>query len=182
VRHPNDRLDSERLTLRRFTLADRETLARMHADLDVMRYAGGTLDAAASEAMLRGRILDYYEQHPGLGVWATIERDTGTLVGMHLLNHVRGEPDIQVGYLLFKEHWGRGYATEMARRVLRYGFAELGVRQIVGITDQPNVASQQVLLKIGLERRGERSLAQYSAEPLAWFQRDAEDWLAEHPA
>lgn len=182
MQHPNDRLVSERLSLRRFTLADREALARMHADVDVMRYAGGTLDAAASEAMLRGRILEYYEKFPGLGVWATIERASGALVGMHLLNHVRGESDIQVGYVLFKEFWGRGYATEMARRIMRYGFAERRLPQIVAITDLPNVASQQVLLKIGLERRGERLLPQYSPEPLAWFQRDREDWLMEHPA
>lgn len=182
MKDPHDRLDSERLSLRRFTLADRELLARMHADPEVMRYAGGTLDAAGSEAMLRGRILEYYDRNPGLGIWATIERDTGACVGMHLLNQIRGAVEIQVGYLLFPEYWGRGYATEMARRILRYGFAELGLATIVAITDLPNVASQHVLQKVGLERRGERVLTEYSQEPLAWFERDAVDWLAAHAA
>ena len=70
----------------------------------------------------------------------------------------------------------------MAARLLDYGFRELLIPQIVAITDQPHVASQQVLLKIGLRRKGERLLPQYSAEPMAWFERDAADWLAEHPA
>ncbi|MCE5233873.1 MAG: GNAT family N-acetyltransferase [Mizugakiibacter sp.] len=173
---------SARLALRRFTVADRALLYRLHRDPRVMRFAGGVLDRAASEAMLHERILDYYAQHPGLGVWATLERASGACVGLHLLNHIRGEAHIQVGYLLFPEYWGRGYATEMASAVLRYGFAALGLAQIVAITDRANADSQHVLLKIGLQHRGERSLTHpaYAKQgPLAWFERDAADWLAE---
>lgn len=173
---------SARLALRRFTAADRALLHRLHGDPRVMRYVGGVLDRAASEAMLHERILDYYAQHPGLGVWATLERASGACVGLHLLNHIRDEAHIQVGYLLFPEYWGRGYATEMALAVLRHGFETMRLPQIVGITDRANADSQRVLLKIGLQRRGERSLAHpaYAKQgPLAWFERDAADWLAE---
>lgn len=184
MQDPHDSLTTARLALRRFTLDDLELLVRLHSDPRVMRYAGGLLSREQSLEVLRDRTLDYYEQHPGLGVWATIERSTGDCVGLHLLNNIRGESCIQVGYLLYPEYWGRGYATEMAVRVLRYGFEALRLPRIVAITALENIESQRVLQKAGLLRDGERSFAHpaYQPGPLAWFERDAADWLAQHPA
>ena len=183
MQDPRDSLTTGRLALRRFTLDDLELLVRLHGDPRVMRYAGGPMSREQSLEVLRGRILEYYAQHPGLGIWATLERSTGDCVGLHLLNHVRGESFIQVGYLLYPEYWGRGYATEMAVRVLRYGFETLGLPQIVAITALENTASQRVLRKAGLLRQPDRHLADpaYQPGPLAWFERDAADWLASAP-
>ena len=177
-------LETGRLALRRFTLDDLDTLARLHADPAVTRYLGGVKDRATTEAQLRTRILDYYEQHPGLGVWATLERATGTLIGFHVLNHIQGETDLQVGYALFTEHWGKGYATEMAVALLRYGYGTLGLAQVNAITDLDNLASQRVLLKAGLERKGERAFAHPAyagVGPMAWFESQRDAWLAAHP-
>lgn len=176
---PDDTLKTERLEVRRYTPGDFELVYRLHRDERVMRYAGGPLDRARSEKMFEERILRYYDERPGLGCWATFERATGECVGMHLLNNIRGEELIQVGYLLYPESWGRGYATEMAVRVLRYGYEDLRLPQLVAITDIPNVESQNVLLKSGLRRHGERFFAHYGEAPLAYFERDAEGWLAE---
>ena len=179
MRRPDDTLKTDRLEVRRYTPGDLELLYRLHRDERVMRYAGGTLDRPKSEKMFEERILGYYDERPGLGCWATFERATGECVGMHLLNNIRGEELIQVGYLLYPEYWGRGYATEMAVRVLRYAFEDLQLPQVVAITDIPNVDSQNVLLKAGLRRSGERFFAHYGTDPLAYFERDAADWLAE---
>jgi ribosomal-protein-alanine N-acetyltransferase len=176
-------LETERLALRRFTLDDLDTLARLNADARVTQYLGGVKDRAQTETLLRTRILDYYEQHPGLGIWATIERVSGDIAGFHVLNHIQGETDLQVGYALFTEHWGKGYATEMAIALLRHGYATLGLPQVNAITDLGNVASQQVLLKSGLERKGERAFAHpaYAASgPMAWFESHREAWLKAH--
>ena len=112
----------------------------------------------------------------------TVERDTGERAGFHLLNNIQGESIIQVGFALARWAWGRGYGTEMASAVLRHGFVTLGLRTIAGMASLGNVASQRVLEKIGLERRGERAFPHpaYASEgPMAWFERDADDWLAE---
>jgi len=178
----HDTLTTERLAVRRYTEGDLDLLVRLHTDPEVTRYAGGLLTRDQSEAMLRGRILAYYDERPGLGIWLTTERATGTPVGMHLLNNIRDADIIQVGYLLYPEFWGRGYASEMAARLLRYGFEELGLPEISAITDLPHVDSQRVLLKIGLHRAGERHFPAYGPEPLAFFTRDARSWLAERPA
>jgi RimJ/RimL family protein N-acetyltransferase len=175
-------LQTERLALRHITAADLDWLAALYADPDVTRYLGGTRTRAQVEDMLRTRVLEYYDAHPGLGIWTTIERATGDAVGFHLLNHIQGETIVQVGFSLARSAWGRGYATEMAAALLRYGFVDLEIDRIAGIANLGNVASQRVLEKIGLRRRGVRAFPHpaYVAEgPMAWFERDAAEWRAE---
>jgi ribosomal-protein-alanine N-acetyltransferase len=175
-------LTTERLALRRFTAADLSWFADLYRDREVTRYLGGVKDRTQSEEYLNTRILQYYDEHPGLGMWVTVESATGASVGFHLLNHIQGESIIQIGFTLAKPAWGRGYGTEMAAAVLRYGFLDLKLPRIAGMASLENHPSQRVLLKIGLERRGERAFAHpaYASEgPMAWFERDAADWQAE---
>lgn len=174
-------LTTARLGLRHFTPADRDWLVALYADVNVTRYLGGVLSPSQVDRMLTARVLDYYTAHPGLGIWMTTERATGARAGFHLLNTIQGESIIQVGFALLEPFWGRGYATEMAEAVLRYGFVDLGLPTIAGMASRQNLASQRVLAKIGLERRGDRAFAHpaYSTEgPMAWFERERDAWLA----
>lgn len=175
------KLDTERLTLRRFTSDDLDFFAALQASPAVMRHVGGVKDRAQSADLFRERVLEYYDANPGLGIWATIERDTGARTGMHLLNHIRGESIIQVGYILDQPFWGKGYATEMAIALMRYGFTDLALPGIAAITNLENVASQRVLEKAGLRRRGERAFRHpaYASQGLmAWFEVGREEWMA----
>lgn len=178
-------LTTARLGLRPFTPADRDWLVALYSDVNVTRYLGGLLTPSQVDRMLASRILDYYAAHPGLGIWMTVERASGERAGFHLLNNIQGESIIQVGFALLEPFWGRGYGTEMASAVLRYGFADLELPTIVGMASLKNIASQRVLSKIGLERRGERAFPhpQYAAEgPMAWFERERDAWLGEFGA
>ncbi len=175
-------LTTDRLALRRVTDNDLDWLVALYADPDVTRYLGGVKDRRAVGDLMETRFIGYYDQHPGFGAWMTIERATGERVGVHLLNNIQGETIIQVGFFLLKPAWGKGYGTEMALAVLRHGFVDLRLPYIAGMAELGNIASQRVLAKIGLERRGERSFphpAYASAGPMAWFERYAVDWLAE---
>ncbi len=179
MRHAADRLESTRLRVRRFTIDDLDLFARLLGDPGVTAHLGGVKDRAGAENTLRTRALDYYDRHPGLGMWATLERATGRVIGFHVLNHIHGELDIQVGYALVPDAWGRGYATEMSIRLLRYGFDELGLPRICAITNFANVASQRVLVKAGLVRRGERSFSHPALAgegPMAWFEAHRATW------
>ena len=86
-------------------------------------------------------MLDYYDAYPGLGNWMTVERASGLPIGFHLLNHIRGESIIQVGFFLTPSAWGRGFATEMGLAVLRHGFLTLGLPQIAGMASLGNRTS-----------------------------------------
>lgn len=184
MRQPSDTLQTPRLYARRFQTDEFELLYRLHRDAQVMRYAGGATTREATQAVWNERVVRYYNEHPDLGIWLTCERDSGEPVGVHLLNHLRGESLIQVGYLLYPEFWGRGYATEMARAVMHYGFTEAALPQIVAITDLDNLNSQHVLQKVGLQRRGERTLPHpaYRERTYAWFVAEREPWLQQSAA
>lgn len=178
-------LTTARLKLRRFSRDDLPFLQRLHRDPEVMRYVGGVKTAEQTRKMLEKRILAYYRAHPGLGVWATLLRDSGECIGLHLLNHIQGETIVQVGYVLTSAHWGQGYASEMCVALLRYGFANLRLPTISGITERENVPSQRVLQKAGLRRIGERVFshpAYASSGPLAYFERAAAEWLGDREA
>jgi len=172
-------LTTERLGLRRFTPDDLDWLAALYGDADVTRYLGGARSRSQAQAFLETRVLQYYDEYPRFGIWMTVVRATGEQIGFHLLNHIRGESIVQIGFALAKSAWGAGYATEMGTAVLRYGFVDLKLPRIAGMASLRNLASQNVLQKIGLERRGERAFPHpdYAAEgPMAWFEREREAW------
>lgn len=174
-------LTTERLGLRRFTAEDRDWVCGLYDDEEVTRYLGGRLPPEGVDALLQERVFDYYDTHPGLGMWVTVERETGTPLGFHLLNNIRGETIIQVGFTLGRPAWGKGYATEMACALLRYGFIDLGLPRIHAMASLGNLASQRVLTRIGLRRNGERAFPHpaYAREgPMAWFEGDREDFIA----
>lgn len=178
-------LTTARLLLRRYAPEDLSDLIALNSDPDVMRHLGGPMTADASEQMLLGRILRYYDEHPGFGAWATCRREDGAVLGFHLLNHIQGETLIQVGYRLHRRYWGLGYASEMCAALLHYGYQQRQLSLIVATATVDNLASQQVLQKCGLARCGQRRFPHpaYAAfGDLAYFERERADWLAESSA
>lgn len=178
-------LKTERLVLRRFTLDDLPLMRRLNSDESVMRYLGGVQPAPKNDEMFRNRILKYYDQHPGYGVWATLERDSGECVGFHLLNEVQSGNAIQVGYRLFPQFWGKGYATEMSMALLRYGYEQLQLPMITANAHRENAASLHVLEKCGLHRKEDRVIdhpAYANIGAVAWFERPSNEWLREFNA
>src|SRR5688572_28297516 len=142
-------LETERLRLRRFTMADLDWFVALYGDPEVTRHLGGLKTPAQATELLQSRIIDYYDANPGMGIWLTVERATAERVGLDLLNHILGETLIQVGFVLATSAWGKGYGTEMAGAVLRHGYVELRLPRIVAIANLGNLASQRVLTKIG---------------------------------
>ncbi len=92
------------------------------------------------------------QQH-GYGPWAVIEQASGALIGQCGLNFLPELGEVEVLYALAKPHWGRGLATEGAHAAARYGFEELGLREIVALAAVDNLASQRVMDKLGMKYR-----------------------------
>jgi RimJ/RimL family protein N-acetyltransferase len=130
-------------------------LHELDADPRVMRYIGnGQVRTRADVDETMRRLPRAYALFPGLGTWRAIRRDNGDFVGWFALKYVPGTCEVEVGYRLRHAAWGKGYATEGARELVRYGFEELGLFRIIGITHPDNAASQRVLSKIGLADAG----------------------------
>ncbi len=173
------RLHTPRLTVRPIGRSDLPWLAELWADPDVTRYLGGSKNRAEVDTWYEERVLGDSKAMEGLGIWLTVESATGQPVGFHLLNFIKGEPLIQVGFALAAPFWNRGYASEMAREVLRYGFADLAIPEINGIANVENTASQRALEKIGLRRIGDCRFPAYDGL-LARFVGEREAWLRDH--
>jgi RimJ/RimL family protein N-acetyltransferase len=147
-------LETERLTLRRFTEADEDNLLELDNDPEVMRYLNGGKPTPREEIRAQIlRLLDYYERFEGLGFWAAQEKATGRFLGWFHFRPPRTEPrdgEIELGYRLRRSAWGKGYATEGARALIRKGFTELGVERVVAETMTVNLGSRRVMEKAGL--------------------------------
>ena len=100
------------------------------------------------------RFVRYPTLYPDLGIWHASRRDTGAFIGFFALKYTGKSTDIEVGYRLLHNAWGLGFATEGATALVHYGFDDLGLDRIIGVTAPGNKASQRVLMKAGLTDRG----------------------------
>ncbi|WUI04283.1 GNAT family N-acetyltransferase [Spirillospora sp. NBC_00431] len=145
-------LETDRLVLRRFTEADVDNLVSLDSDPEVMRFlAGEPTPRVEIEEEVLPRILRDYDLGPA-GRWAALDRSTGEFVGWFALQPPEdgGVGEVELGYRLKAAVWGRGYATEGARALIRKGFTEFGVRRVWGQTMAVNIASRRVMEKAGL--------------------------------
>lgn len=150
--NPKEQLVTERLVLRRWREEDRLPFRNLNADVRVMEFMPGPLDAEASDAMM-DRLKQHFDQHL-FGVFVAELRESRSFVGFIGL----GVPDfdaafmpaVEIAWRLAAEHWGRGLATEGAHEVLRYGFEEVGLSSVVSFTVPSNVRSRRVMEKLGM--------------------------------
>ena len=143
-----------RLRLRGFRDQDLPALAAMDRDPEVMRYIRAV--GSEEEEIRRSAALIADNQDKPLGVWAIESRDDGSFLGAGMLKPLPESDDVEVGYRLAKAAWGRGIATEAGLRLRDHGFEDLGLEEIVAVTDPDNEASQKVLVKLGLSFQGLR--------------------------
>ena len=143
-------ITTSRLTLRPFTQDDDKHLHRIMNQPDILQYFPRT-DPPDLERVQKiiERQLTHWEEHR-LGWWAVVPQGQTELIGWNGLQYLPETDEVEVGYLLSKQFWGRGYATEGAKASLEFGFEKLGLEQIIGLTHPENMASQNVLKKCGM--------------------------------
>jgi RimJ/RimL family protein N-acetyltransferase len=147
---------TERLLLRpwRDDEHDLDAYARICADAEVMRYIGRgvTLTREQAAEQLAG-FVEHWRQH-GFGLRAAIERDSEELVGFVGVARA-GQPgvrpgDVEIGWRLMQERWGRGYATEGALAVRDHAFRQLRLARLVAFVRPRNSGSINVMGKLGM--------------------------------
>jgi [ribosomal protein S5]-alanine N-acetyltransferase len=155
--------ETERLLVRRYNSNDLDYLYSLNCDEEVMRYIRPTMSLEEATDFLQ-KNLELYSEFPLLGRWATFDKQ-GEFVGSFAVIHIPGSTDIQLGYALLKEHWGKGYATELTARGIQYAI-DNGIDPLYAVTEDANVPSQKVLLKNSFEylystKEGARTLFRY---------------------
>jgi ribosomal-protein-alanine N-acetyltransferase len=155
---PQPTLMTERLMLRPFAEADVEPLHALMQDADVARYVGDRRVPTQQETWraVAGWIGHWAMR--GYGMWAVVEQESGELVGRAGIINPFDWPGPEVGYLLGKRWWGRGYATEAAAAAMDWGFTSVGFERLISLIDPANSASIQVAMRLGETLEGETDL------------------------
>jgi len=148
-------LETKRLLLRPFTLADAKEVQRLAGDRAI---ADTTLniphpygDGMAEEWISKHQ--ETFDQGKGV-TFAITRKPDGALLGAISLSDISKGHQAELGYWVGKPSWGQGYCTEAANAVFRYGFSELGLIRIYAIRFARNLASGRVLQKLGMRHEG----------------------------
>jgi len=187
-----ERIESERLLLRRITRDDYDFFARLHATPEVRRYIGNGQPQGAEESRAWIERVAMY-QRVNFGFLAVVRKSDGRLIGRCGLSELVVEakaapgtiprgwfqraqapagvelldtPDL--GYTFDPASWGHGYATEAARCVFDYARANLDWPRIVSVIHPDNVRSLRVAERSGLRREGQVEINEQVMEQYVW--------------
>ncbi|WP_206922019.1 GNAT family N-acetyltransferase [Alicyclobacillus suci] len=159
-------LQTERLILRRWTENDVAAMAAINADDEVMRWIGKGVPATVDETREAIARWESGWEERGYGLFAVEVRETKQLAGFVGLSVPTFLPEVlpavEIGWRLGLPFWGLGIATEAAKEVLRFGFQDCNLDEIISICQVGNHASERVMQKIGM--RFERETIDPSAQ------------------
>jgi len=154
------RLDTDRLSIRPWQPADRPALKALTEDPEVMRYVHGGLPYSDEELdEFLGRQSRQLAEHD-LCMGALIEKSSGRLVGVCGIQPLGTTGDLEIGWWLARDRWGRGYATEGGRAAMQHVFETLGRKRVVAIIDPGNDPSIRVVKRLGMQHEGRFTGAQ----------------------
>lgn len=147
-------LETERLVLRMLRQEDFEEYSAIHQDPEITRFTmRKTLDRMETWRHL-AMVVGHWHLR-GFGMWGVFEKSSGRLVGRAGFHEPDGWPAFELGWTLGRASWGKGYATEAARRCLAYAFDEMGREHVISLIDPQNVNSIRVAERLGYAVEGE---------------------------
>lgn len=150
-------LETKRLILKEPELSDFDDLVVLRTDPAVMQYIGtGTVQTREQVKTFLDNAKPYLEEY-GLAFYSVFEKETGGFVGQAGLLHLGfdgTQSDIELAYRLNKKYWHQGYATELAKALIDYGFNQLSLPKILAIVHPENERSRRVMEKSGMFYHG----------------------------
>ncbi len=143
-------METERLTLRRYAEENKADFINLFTDAAVMKYVGGgVLTRAQAEAFWKKLFEKLYPQN--FNIWAVFAKEDSSYIGhAGIYPRPARKEDWEFVYFLNRKSWNKGYATEIARRIIEYGFEELNLPEVFATVDDVHSASINVLKKAGM--------------------------------
>lgn len=138
------------MILRRYAEPDKPDFISLFTDAAVMKYVGdGVLTTEQAEAFWQKLFEKLYPQN--FNIWAIYPKEDSAYVGhAGIYPRPTSRKDWEFVYFLNRQSWGKGYATEIARRVIEFGFEELNLPEVYATVDDVHSASIHVLEKAGM--------------------------------
>jgi RimJ/RimL family protein N-acetyltransferase len=168
-------LETERLILRAPCVDDFPAWAIFCADEEANQHIGGTMDEDAAWRQLAATIGTWGLR--GFGAWSVVEKATGDWVGRVGCVKPHNWPGTEIGWVIARDRWGRGYASESARAAIDFAFETLGWVEVMHSIAPENLASQAVAKRLGSRLEGEVDLPLGLGPTDKWVQTRW-DWTA----
>ena len=139
-----------------------EQALAIYGDPEVTRWLDGVVQNSVEsmEAYIE-RLIQRNRNWPmHWGSWPIFHKESRQLIGTMMLKPIPGDDqgnltdDIEIGWHLARDHWGNGYATEGGRRLIKIGFEDLGLKELIAVTDPANSKSQSVASRLGMKNVG----------------------------
>ena len=149
-------LETSRLILRHLELNDLNDLYKLYSNPEIRKYfPDGVLTLEETREELEW-FMNGHPDHPELGLWATIHKETSMFIGRCGLLpwEIDGKQEVEIAYLLDKLFWHKGLATEAAQGILEYGFEKLNLSRLICLMAPENSASQRVAQRVGMSLEG----------------------------
>jgi RimJ/RimL family protein N-acetyltransferase len=153
----NNFLETNRLILKAPAQKDLHDILDLRQDSKVMQFVGRGRVETIDEVEQFLQIAIAYQTKYGFGFCSVFEKESGEFVGQAGLFHLgfdETQQDFEIAYRLKQKFWGKGYATELAKGLINWGFTHLTVEKLVALAWPGNVRSQHVLEKAGLTNKG----------------------------
>lgn len=148
-------LTTPRLRLEPCTDIHIEELDKLNSDFEVMRYITG-VPITLEETKAHVEFVKELWKNYGYASWSIIEIKTGKLIGTGGVQHLEFNPEnpLEIGWRLIPSKWGQGFATEAARRMLRFAFEKIGIKTLRAVCHQENTSSVKVMRRLGMQYHG----------------------------
>lgn len=168
--------ETENLVLRDFDVSDAEELFRIHSDPETMRFLGTGPGSLEEERRNIQRHIDTFYRVYGFGLWGVVLKSEDRLIGRCgiLQQEVDGRRRPEISYLIDRDHWGRGLATEAAKGVLDIAHSRFGIDKMIAVIATGNGGSTRVAEKCGFQF--EKRLAMFKDfGPVVVYSRDLQE-------
>ena len=162
-------VSTQRTVLRTFCQADAAPMSAVFGDPDVMRFGDGPQDADWIQQWIEQTARQYEQWN--FGPWAVVLRQQQTVIGycgLVRFDDINGQPEVELGYRLARNHWGCGLATEIATAVRDLACQKLGIGRLISLIDPGNHRSIRAATKIGMVCSGEVMLPGYTHPDLIY--------------
>ncbi len=149
-------IKSKRMTMRKITQQDFDTLAAFLQDDEVMYAWNGGFSKEGVQEFIDKNIARY--EKDGCGFLLATEKDSGDVVGAIGLIYnpdINGKADWEAAYILRKEQWRKGFAKEGAVACINYALQQFGAKRVIVQMRSTNMASEAVAKSLGLTYLGE---------------------------
>lgn len=142
-------ITTDRLIIRKFTKADWNQVYEYTSDAAVMKYMPeGVLSEEATKKFVISNSNENAKHFP-----VVLKKD-GTLIGHIVFHHYFGDHTYEIGWVFHPEYQNKGYASEAASAVLKYGFETMHLHRTIATCQPENIPSWRVMEKIGMRREG----------------------------